>query len=246
MLCRIATNLQSAEPVAWRSVEEEAAPPNGPSIFPPPSAARSTEPNPANARPTDLGPGGSRSGDPGPADALRRRVRELESTRQSELAQARQSGFEEGLRKGREESAAEVQKALDQLAHSILDLTQQKQKVRREAERELVRLSLAVARRILHRELLADPESIQAIVYAALQKLQNREISRVRVYPAGAGAVKAAMERIGHRNAVEIAADPALPLGGILFETAIGELDASVETQLNEIERGFADRLALT
>jgi flagellar assembly protein FliH len=93
---------------------------------------------------------------------------------------------------------------------------------------------------------LADPESIQAIVYAALQKLQNREISRVRVYPAGVAAVRAAMERIGHRDAVEVNADAMLPPGGIFFETALGELDASIETQLQEIDRGFADRLALS
>jgi flagellar biosynthesis/type III secretory pathway protein FliH len=30
-----------------------------------------------------------------------------------------------------------------------------------------------------------------------------------------------------------------------LFETALGDLDASVETQLQEIQRGFADRIAL-
>ena len=226
MLCRIANNQQAAEPVAWRSVEGEAPLKHAPLRFPEISAPRPTEPS--------------------QADAFRRRLKEIESTRQPELAQARQTGLEEGLRKGREESAAEVQKALNQLAHSILDLTEQKKKIRREAERELVKLSLAVAKRILHRELVADPESIQGIVYAALQKLQNREVSRVRVYPAGVGAVQAAMERIGHRNAVEVTADPTLPMGGILFETALGELDASVETQLKEIERGFADRLALT
>jgi flagellar assembly protein FliH len=226
MLCRIATNLQMAEPVAWRSVDGEAPRKHAPLVYAEPIAPRHA--------------------DPGQAEGLQRRVKELEGARQTELAHAHQSGFEEGLRKGREESSADLQKALDQLGRTILDLSQQKKNVRREAERELVKLSLAVARRILHRELLADPESIQAIVYAALQKLQNREISRVRVYPAGAAPVRAAMERIGHRNAVEITSDPTLSMGGIFFETALGELDASVETQLQEIERGFADRLALS
>jgi flagellar biosynthesis/type III secretory pathway protein FliH len=31
----------------------------------------------------------------------------------------------------------------------------------------------------------------------------------------------------------------------MLFETSVGELDASIETQLQEIQRGFADRLAI-
>jgi flagellar assembly protein FliH len=240
MLCKIAGRLQTAEAVVWRSIDGEAPQPeNGPRGQRAPAGSGHANATGASAHyaapPADLVQ----------VAGLQRRLKESESVRQMEAAQARQSGFEDGLRKGREESSDEVQKTLDQLARTIAELSQQKKKLRREAERELVKLSLAVARRILHRELLADPESIQAIVYAALQKLQNREISRVRVYPGGAAAVRAAMERIGHRNVVEVVADPMLATGGIFFETALGELDASIETQLQEIERGFADRLAL-
>jgi flagellar assembly protein FliH len=89
----------------------------------------------------------------------------------------------------------------------------------------------------------ADPQSICGIVYAALQRLQNREVSRIRVYPAALQAVRSALERNGGMAAIELIPDALLQSGGIVFETALGELDASVETQLQEIERGFADRL---
>ena len=229
MLCKIATHSEAAEPLAWRVVDGEETP---------------LKHSSRGAKLAGVQVDGQQA-NPRHADELERSLLEMEGARQGEIAHARQEGFDEGLRKGREEAAGEVQKALDQLARTIQDLAQQKRNIRKEAEHELVKLSLAVARRILHRELLADPESIQAIVYAALKKLQNREISRVRVYPAGAAAVRAAMERTGHRNAVEIVADPALSPGALLFETALGELDASMETQLQEIERGFADRLSL-
>lgn len=231
--------MQTAEPIAWRSADGEPAPFRH---SPPDSVAAQAS---RETRDTRQNQGFAQQTKTQEAEVLERRLSELEGARQVEIAYARQGGFEEGVRKGREEAASEVQKALDQIARAITDLAGQKRKIRKEAEHELVTLSLAVARRILHRELLADPESIQGIVYAALQKLQNREISRVRIYLAGASAVRAAMERIGIRNAVEIIADPMLPPGAILFETALGELDASVETQLQEIERGFADRLAL-
>ena len=105
---------------------------------------------------------------------------------EAELTQARQSGFQDGLRRGRDEAAASVEQTLDRLAETLRELAQVKRKVRNEAEQELVHLSLAIARRILYRELTTDPESIHGIVHAALQKLQNREIVRVRVYPAAA------------------------------------------------------------
>jgi flagellar assembly protein FliH len=138
-----------------------------------------------------------------------------------------------------------VKKALAQVAHTLEDLAKVKRKLRQEAEQELVKLALAVARRILYRELSTDPSSIEGIVHAALQKLQQREVSRVRVNPAATAAVRAALDRNGSRSGMEIVADAGLATGAILFETSVGELDASIETQLQEIQRGFADRLAI-
>ncbi len=174
-----------------------------------------------------------------------RRIADLERIRQLEKAEAQHRGVEDGLRRGREEAAAEVKKAFEQIARALDDLALAKRKLRNEAEHELVKLSLAVARRILYRELSTDPASIEGIVHAALQKLQQREASKVRVWPAAVPAVRAALERIGSRTGIEIVADPGLATGAMLFETSVGELDASIETQLQEIQRGFADRLAI-
>jgi flagellar assembly protein FliH len=220
MRCRIADAADLAQPVAWRSVT--------PGLH---STALHPAPPPADLVRTPSRASGPPAGPP------------AESIGQAELAQARQSGFEDGLRRGRDEAAAPVGQTLDRLAETLRELAQMKRKIRNEAEQELVTLSLAIARRILYRELSTDPDSIHGIVHAALQKLHNREIIRVRVYPAAAAAVRTAFERMTNSAAVEIVADTALETGAILFETSLGDLDASVETQLQEIQRGFADRL---
>ena len=46
-------------------------------------------------------------------------------------------------------------------------------------------LALAIARRILHRELTVAPEALLGLVKAALEKIGGREIHRVRVSPRG-------------------------------------------------------------
>jgi flagellar assembly protein FliH len=185
---------------------------------------------------------------PQPSEEVPHRARsaEAERIREAELAQARQAGFEEGVRKAREEAFIETKNANDRLANTLKDLLVLKRRMRSEAESDVVKLSLAVARRILHRELSSDPESIQGVVYAGLQKLQNREISSVRVCPGAVEAVRAALEKAGVFPATSVISDPKLRNGDVVFETAFGELDASVETQLQEIERGFADRLGLS
>ena len=236
MLCRIADESQAVDEIAWRSVDQTsgtaarrpAAPP-GNSNFP---ARLQKDPSFMESAAGDSASESAES---------KRRQAELDQRHQGELTQARQTG----VREGRAEAAAEVKKAFEQIARAIDDLSKTKRQIRNEAEHELVKLALAIARRILHRELSTDPESIEGIVHAALQKLQHREVSRVRVYPAAVDAVRTALERIGTRSAIEVTADAGIESGGIIFETSVGELDASIETQLQEIQRGFADRLAI-
>ncbi len=173
------------------------------------------------------------------------KLRELERLRQAELAQCRESAFAEGLKKGREDAAIEIKGATDRLAQTLRDIAAVKRRARSEAETDVVKLSLAIAKRVLHRELSLDPESIQGVVHAALQKLANREITSVRVCPSCADSVRQALERADGLTAISIVPDGRMGIGDIVFETTLGELDASINTQLKEIERGFVDRLGL-
>lgn len=174
-----------------------------------------------------------------------RQLSELERIRQQDAARARQEGFEQGLSQGKEQNAAEVKTASARLAQLLEEIVSLRRKMRKEVEGEAVKLSLAIARRILYRELTTDPDSIRGIVHAALEKLGRREIIRVRVYPDAVQTLKASLEQTGSSAAISVVADRSLTPGSLIFETAMGELDASVDTQLQEIQRGFTDRLAL-
>ena len=107
------------------------------------------------------------------------------------------------------------------------------------------RLAIAIARRILHRELTLDPDSIHGLVKAAFQKLQTREIHRVRLHRDQEAFVRESLSKLMPSGSIEIIVDPTLQPGDVIFEGAQGDLDASIDTQLREIERGFADRLEI-
>jgi flagellar assembly protein FliH len=218
MLSKIAEQPQNVKPVVWPQVRN--------------SNGQSAGAFLAHEAPT------------GHVAELKQRIAELERSRQSEVAEAQKAAFQQGRQQAKEEASAEVKTASERLAQTLAELASFKRKIRMDAEMELLNLSLAIARRILNRELLTDPEAIQGVVHAALNAIQRREIYRVRVYPAGAEAVRSALERTGAAS-VEIVADASLKTGDLLIETALGELDASLDTQLQEIQRGFADRLSL-
>jgi flagellar assembly protein FliH len=136
-----------------------------------------------------------------------------------------------------------MQAALQRLAQSIEEMASLRSRLRREAEADTVKLALAIARRVIRRELAIDPEALHGLVLAALEKLQAQEICRVRVHPGQVSAVAVLLRKAAGGVPVEVVPDGSRDPGAVVFETERGNLDASVESQLGEIERGLADAL---
>jgi len=180
-------------------------------------------------------PGGIQAPD---ADA---RIRDLERQLNERVHVAYQRGLQEGEAVGRQQGAAQVQAPLERLARTIEEIAGIRPRLRHEAEEDVVKLALAIARRILYREIATDPAALLGLVRAALDKLDGRGIHRVRANPQDAGILQPHFQQVGLPYKIEVFADPALERGAAVFETEHGSLDASVDTQLNEIERGFAD-----
>src|SRR5947209_516823 len=157
--------------------------------------------------------------------------------------EAHAAGMREGEANGRRLAAAEVEPLIARLCATIEDLAGLRARLRHEAEADLVKLALSISRRVLRRELSVDPDALQGLVLSALDKLQGQEIVRVRVHPAQAAQVTAGLRRNAIGAAIEVVADAAREPGTVIFETTRGNLDASMESQLQEIERGLADRL---
>ncbi|MBZ5583368.1 MAG: hypothetical protein LAQ30_14395 [Acidobacteriia bacterium] len=169
-------------------------------------------------------------------------MRRMEREGEERAKAAHEAGVREGEAAGRSRAAGELKPVMDRLARAIEELAGMRARLRAEAEADLIQLALAIARRVLRRELAVDPEALHGLVLAALEKLQGQEICRVRVHPSHAAMLASCLREGGGRK-MEIAADAAFQPGTVVFETTRGNLDASVESQLREIERGLADRL---
>jgi flagellar assembly protein FliH len=150
-------------------------------------------------------------------------------------------GVEEGQAAARQEAGGQLDAAYERLARTIEELSGLRSRFRHEAEEDVVALALSIARRILHRELTMAPDALLGLVKAALEKIEVREVNRVRVRPEDAAMVQQHLEKMGLPRRVEVIGDPGLARGAAIFDSSRGALDVSVETQLAEIERGFAD-----
>ncbi|MGA2715252.1 MAG: FliH/SctL family protein [Bryobacteraceae bacterium] len=168
------------------------------------------------------------------AAALEQRVRE-----------SWQQGFDAGEAAARQTLESEVRVRVEKLAATIAEVAGLRSETIRRAEVDTVRLSIEIARRVLHRELSVDPSALEALIKAALEKLRQQEVHRVRVYPGEEKLMRSCLEQAGRGQAIEVIGDPSQSRGGVFFEISRGALDASVDTQLREIERGLTDELRI-
>jgi flagellar assembly protein FliH len=151
-----------------------------------------------------------------------------------------ESGFRDGEAAGRQSKA---DAAFDQLAETIATLAKTRASVFHAAQGDILRLAIAVARRILHREIHMSTDVLGGVIAAALDRIEDQDLYRARVHPSFAPRLQEQLDaRMSGRN-IEVVPDPGLPLGGCIFETQHGNIDASIESQLSEIERGLADHL---
>jgi flagellar assembly protein FliH len=183
------------------------------------------------------------------AQAARDRIHGLEREWEARESRAREEGRQAGIKQGQSEAldlasrqlAAECEQILARVSQSVEQLLAFRLRVRQQLEEDLVRLAVAVARRILHRELHVDPEALLGIVKAAAEKMDVREILRFRIGVADAPVLARHFAGLNLPPRVEFVTDPALPRGSVIVETSRGQMDASIETQLAEIDRGLAD-----
>jgi flagellar assembly protein FliH len=157
--------------------------------------------------------------------------------------EAYEKGFSEGERAGRETGEKMVEAVLKQYTQTLEELKGLRRNLLTGSEREVVRLSLEVAKKVVKREVSVDEELILALVKVALSRLADQSVMTIRVNPKDGQSILHFRESPGHRDSwhdgIKLVEDPMITRGGCLIETDSGVIDARVEEQFREIEKGF-------
>jgi flagellar assembly protein FliH len=149
--------------------------------------------------------------------------------------EARERGLAEGMRTA-EQAYREKLSRLDAMAAAA---QVERAEFFDRMEPELVRLSVAIAEKIIGQEMAMRPEVVVDIVRAAMRRLRDREQLRVSVNPTDIEQVRVARDDLisavdGVRK-LEITEDRRVSPGGCVIESQNGTLDARIDTQLAEI-----------
>ena len=100
------------------------------------------------------------------------------------------------------------------------------------AEAQVVKLAIAVASRVLAREVEADPMHLAATVRAALARVRSDQLEQWEALFANS-----------REGSVSVVGDEHMEAGECMLQTDVGRVELGVKVQLAEIERGFGELL---
>ncbi len=156
---------------------------------------------------------------------------------------AYESGFREGEKSGLEIAGKKVEALMSRYAETIEELGRLKPMLYEQVEREVVKLALQVARKIVHREVTVDQEIIQTLVRVALSHVAVKSAVTVHLNPADYTFMlehrKISPEQEDGHHTIVLLADKSIERGGCLVETECGDVDARIEAEFREVERAF-------
>jgi len=112
---------------------------------------------------------------------------------------------------------------------------------------DMLRLVIAVARRVILAEVESKPETILKVIQKALQTAIRSDEFRVRIHPDDLAVATENRPMFvasvsGLQNLV-IEADAGIERGGCMVESELGEVDATIDSQLDEIHKHLQNSL---
>ncbi len=163
---------------------------------------------------------------------------------QALLAEEYRRGFQDGLEHGRSASAAAADQRLNEeharVGAYLVTLRKECAKVTARLEQEAFRFAVAVAGKIVKREVTLDDEIALRQIQEGIRRVVGVESLKLRINPRDEAMVRAnkalIMATTQSVRDIVIETDDKLDPGGCILETPSGTVDARVFTQLEQIE----------
>jgi flagellar assembly protein FliH len=159
--------------------------------------------------------------------------------------------IEEAYAKGRRDALDDAGKDLESAARALASAAEEISRLRdslaKNSSQDMLRLVMTIAEQIIRREVSADPQVVLAIIENALQSSVRSDQYRIRVNPEDLEHVTQQkplfLASISGLKNLSIEADAAISRGGCRVDSDLGEVDATIETQLESIQQALNEAI---
>jgi flagellar assembly protein FliH len=156
-------------------------------------------------------------------------------------AVAERDGFDRGFAHG-EQAAREAERLrtdtqIAKLAGTIAELSSLRAEMLRRAEQDVVRLALAIAERIVRREVQVDRQLLLTMAETAARKLANSPVINIHMHPDDLLSATSGRGAASADGPIRMLADANMAPGGCLVQSVFGTIDVGIDAQMREIAR---------
>ena len=155
----------------------------------------------------------------------------------------RQQGYAEGLARGLAQGQQVVQEQVAELERHVAEINAEREAFFTRASDEVLRLSIAIAERILAQQLTLTPAMMADMVQAALRRIREREKVTVHVHPDDITLMQQALpairQEVDEHHEISLLEDPRMEPGGAVIETPDGSFDLRLSSQLEAMRHAI-------
>ncbi|OGP73828.1 MAG: hypothetical protein A2Y80_01625 [Deltaproteobacteria bacterium RBG_13_58_19] len=144
--------------------------------------------------------------------------------------QAYEQGFLQGQKDGQELGKRGLEEVAQRLAQLVVAAEEEKEKLYRRREAELLELVLIVSKNLVDRELSLNPEAIRGIIEKGFRHVAARENLKLLIHPQDYETLRQTPLE-SWPSGVEMVPDGTITPGGVRFETPSGDVDGTLENR---------------
>ncbi|MGA1824753.1 MAG: FliH/SctL family protein [bacterium] len=175
------------------------------------------------------------------SDQIKNEAHELgEKIRQ----EAFEEGFNQGLSQGKKQFIDKTEDTERLLIQTINLFETAREQLIEESMDTLIDLLFLVAKKVIHKEISLDRSIIERNIHTAMAMILRSNTIKIRLHPDDISYIKShktAAQAILKNNSIQLLEDTTIQLGGCFIETDYGNINATIEGQLEELKKEFAD-----
>ena len=171
-------------------------------------------------------------------DKAKKQVTDLKSFAKKE---GYDSGYEEGFKKGEAAAREEFNPFLETVQGLISDLSGFRKNMYDQLEREMVKMVVDLAKKVIHFEFSTRDDAVQEMIRLAVESVLDRESMTIKINPADKGYAESFRPELHHlfseiKN-ITFEAHTGVDRGGCVVETNFGVVDARIDKLGEQMDR---------
>jgi flagellar assembly protein FliH len=174
-------------------------------------------------------------------DALDKAKSQVVDIRARAHKEGHDTGYSEGLKKGKDVARDEFKPFLETLSGLISELTSFRKDMYDKGEREMVEMVVGLAKKVIHFEFSTRDSAVQEMIRLAVQSVLDRESMTIKVNPTDKGYAEDFRPKLlalfSDIKNLSFEAHSGVERGGCIVETNFGVIDARVDKLEEQMDR---------